>query len=325
MIPKLKITVFVLIILLLSQLPVLAFEKVGTTSFQFLKVMTDARSTGMGEAYCAVANNSEAVFWNPAALTRVQHFDASISYLDYFLDVKHSSFSAAYTFRNIGTFGLQGLVTDVGEIKVTRVSDLGFRGETFNPGLTGETISPSAMAFGLSFARRLTDKFAFGLTAKYVKEDLVVKSANAIVFDGGLTYNTGFRSLEVAASVRHFGKEIKYFEEGYPLPQTFNIGVAAYLISSGENFLMTSESQSLLVAFDLVQPRDYAQQYNVGLEYTWQNAIILRGGYKINYDEEGLCLGMGLKYDKFRFDYSYNDFGSYLGSVHRFTFGFSLR
>ena len=34
-----------------------AFEKVGTTSFQFLKVMTDARSTGMAEASSAVVNS----------------------------------------------------------------------------------------------------------------------------------------------------------------------------------------------------------------------------------------------------------------------------
>jgi len=46
-------------------------DKVGTTSFQFLKVMPDARSTALGEAFTSVVSTSEAVFWNPAALTRI--------------------------------------------------------------------------------------------------------------------------------------------------------------------------------------------------------------------------------------------------------------
>ena len=45
-----------------------AFHKVGTTSFQFLKVISDARSTGMGGAFIAVGNSSGAVFSNPAAI-----------------------------------------------------------------------------------------------------------------------------------------------------------------------------------------------------------------------------------------------------------------
>ena len=42
---------------------------------------------------------------------------------------------------------------------------------------------------------------------------------------------------------------------------------------------------------------------------------------KINYDEEGLCLGFGLKVSNYRIDYSYNDYGEYLGAVNRFSIG----
>ncbi len=99
-------------------------DKVGTTSFQFLKVMPDARSTGMGEAFISVVNNADAVFWNPAALTKVENIDVSISFVDWFLDVKHFSFAGAYNLEGIGVFGLQILFNDVGDIPVTRVSDL---------------------------------------------------------------------------------------------------------------------------------------------------------------------------------------------------------
>jgi len=299
-------------------------QKAGITSFQFLKVMTDGRSTAMGEAYSSVVNTSEAVFWNPAALTEVQHVDIALSYLDWLLDVTHSSLSASYRFADLGVFGFQALLTNVGEIEVTRADALGFVGTEYNPGLTGETMSPGAMVLGLSFARQLTDKFSFGLTAKYVREDLEVQSKSTLAFDGGITFRTGYRSLVLAAVIRHFGPEIKYVGKSYPLPQTFTLGISAYLISPQSSFFFRSESNSLLFSYDLSQPRDYDQQHHAGVEYSFKDLIFLRGGYKMNYDEEGLAFGFGLRKSHFRFDYSYEDFGEFFDSVHRFTLGFKM-
>jgi len=317
-----KYTFLLLTLLLTASLQ--AFEKVGITSFQFLKVPTDARSTAMAEAYTAAVNGSDAVFWNPGALTKAPDFDIMFSYMDYFLDVTHSSLSASYRVDGIGTFGLQALFVDIGDIEVTTREALGFVGDEFNPGLTGETIHPTTFAAGISYARSLTNKFSFGLTSKIVHEDLVRKAVTMLVFDGGLIYQTGFKSLELSAVVRHFGAQVQYIDRDYPLPQTFNIGVAMYLISAADNMWMDSNNQSLMFTADLIQPRDYDQQYNIGLEYGFQNLFFLRGGYKLHYDEEGLTLGFGLNYSNYRIDYSYSDFGEFLDSVHRFSIGLGI-
>ncbi len=324
-----KIFIFIFLIMLMSVDGFSQGEgihKVGTTSFQFLKVMPDARSTAMGEAYTAVVNNSEAIFWNPAALAKVSKFDVSVSYLDWLLDMNHQSLSFAYTFPGIGTVGLMGMIINIGDIQETRVDHL-YRNETtgiYNPGLTGRTISPAAQVFGVSFARELTDKFAFGATAKYAREDLVAYAATAIIFDGGFTYRTGFRSLELASSIRNFGPEIKFLEDGesYPLPQTLTIGVSGYLISPENSFFLTAEDHKLLLAYDMVEARDYGQQYHIGAEYALRDMLFLRGGYKLNYDEEGLALGFGFNIFNTRIDYSYCDFGESLDAVHRFSIGF---
>jgi hypothetical protein len=339
-----KYFIFILLTLTLCISSGNAFEKVGTTSFQFLKVMTSARYTAMGEAASATAFNSQAVFFNPAGLSYVKNIDVAADYLDWFLDISHMSFSAAYTVPGLGSFGLQALLTDVGEIRVTSVDALGFVGDKYL-GYTGEVIKPGAMVFGISYAKMLTEKFSFGLTAKYAHEDLGVKKTGNIMFDGGLIYNTGFKSIKLAATIRNFGPDVKYFDEEiitrydaendtsytqqytgkeYPLPQNFNIGISAYLISGGESLFMDSENQSLLVAFDMVQPRDFDQQYNLGLEYGFRNILFLRGGYKINYDSESFSLGFGIAYSGISVDYSYSDFGDYLDSVHRFSFGFAM-
>lgn len=321
-----------------------AFDKVGTTSFQFLKVMPSARGTALGEAFSAAVDHSDAVYFNPSALTRVKKMDISVDYMDYFLDVSHFSLSAACTVPNIGTFAVHGIMTDVGAIKVTTVDALDFVDGVYL-GYTGETIHPGSQVFGFSFARDLTDKFSFGVTAKYGREDLGVKSTGNLMFDAGLTYDTGFKSLKIAAVVRHFGPEVKFYDnvnlprydastdssyfkrytgKSYPLPQTFNIGLAAYLLSADANALFHSDTQTLLLACDIVQPRDYDQQYNIGLEYGFNQLLFLRGGYKLNYDEEGLSLGFGLTWNKLRMDYAYSDFGDYLDAVHRFSFGFLI-
>src|SRR5690606_6661385 len=240
------------------------------------------------------------------------------------LDVKHYSFSAAYNFEGIGTIGFHGLFTDVGEIEVTRVSSLGFVGENYNPGLTGEVIKPGAGSFGISFARFLTDKFAFGLTAKYVYEDLVYEKTGELVFDGGLVFKTGFRSIVLAASLLHFGPKVQFIDKSYPLPQTFTIGISGHLFSPGDPLLAQVNGHDLVISYDMVQPRDFDQQHVVGLEYSYDNMIFLRGGYKFNGDQEGLSAGVGLLFQNYRLDYAFNDYGQYLYSVHRVTLGFQF-
>ena len=322
---KVKILIFCVLPILLIGLVSTGFgqEKVGTTSFQFLKVNPDARATAMGEAGVAIGNNSSALFSNPAGIAHIKGFDAGISYIDWFMDSYISAFTAAYNMSYLGSIGLMGIYTSVGDIEVTRVDRLGFVGETYNPGLTGETISPYFFALGVAYGRSITDKFSFGITAKYVTEDLGLEKTANMLFDGGLIYDTGFRTLKLAAVVRHFGPDIKFVEKAFPPPQTFDIGISAYILGPNNPMVVNSENQKLLVSFDLTHPRDYAQQYNAGIEYSFNDLIFLRGGYKINYDEEGLTLGFGINLKRLIIDYSYNDYGDFISSVHRFTIRFS--
>ncbi len=304
-----------------------AFNKVGTTSFQFLKVNSDARSTGMGGAFIAVGNSSGAVFSNPAALAKVEKVDFSISQLDYLLDMSHQSFSMAWTLDRIGTIGIQGMVVNIGDIEETKVENLGFlESGLYNPGLTGNIVTPGAQVFGLSLARQISEKFAFGITAKYAHEDLVVEEASAIIVDAGFNYNTGFKSLQLATAIKNFGPEIKFREEGesYPLPQELSIGVAGQIIGNENPMYAESDVHGLLFAFDMLEARDYGQQFNIGFEYSFRDMLFLRGGQRVNYDIEGLTLGFGVNVKGIRFDYSYASFGASFSPVSRFTIGYGF-
>jgi hypothetical protein len=302
-----------------------AGEKVGTTSFQFLKLSLDARSAAMGDAAVSTVKTSEALFWNPAGMRRTSGFDISTSYIDYFLDVTLYSGCASLPLGPSSAIGVFAIVVDYGTIEVTDANHLGFNPDwTYNPGLTGEVIHPTASVFGLSFAHSVTDRLTFGLSAKYLREDLAVAKGSTISFDGGLLYETGWNSLRFGLSIKNFGPEVTFIKESYPVPETFAVGISAYLFSPNEALLMQTTSQSLLFSYDLSHPRDYDQQHHVGLEYALGDFLFLRGGYKINFDEEGLTYGFGVKYSNFRLDYAYDKFGDTLPGVHRLSIGYAL-
>ncbi|MCF8262438.1 MAG: PorV/PorQ family protein [Melioribacteraceae bacterium] len=299
-------------------------QKVGTTSFQFLKVSTNARATALGESFTAIAQTSESLFYNPAGIVNTKSYDVSVSHVDWFIDTKIYAASLSYNLGNVGVVGLFGIFADYGSIQVTKVSSLGFLSNgSFNPGLTGQTISPSAYMVGLSYARSLTDKFSFGFSAKYAGEDLILESSSSVLFDAGLTYDTGFKSIRLGAAVRQFGPEVQFVEDKYPLPQTFEVGISAYLIDYSDAFITNIPHSRLLFAYSIVHPRDYEQQQVIGMEYSYDDLVFIRGGYKMNFDEETITAGFGLFWNNIRFDYAYVPFGDFLDSVHRFSFGYS--
>ncbi len=319
-----NIVIILVLICAVVASPLYAFKKVGVTSFQFLKVMPGARSTALGEAYSSLAVGADAMFWNPAMLIQQERFSVAVSNVDWFLDTGQRSFSASYSHYGVWAVGIMGMYADYGEIEVTTVEQLKPLADGYNPGLTGQVINPGANVVGIGFARMLTNKFSFGLTAKYASENMDVKQKSMFMFDGGIFYNTGWRSIKLAATLRHFGPEVEYYDKSYPLPQTMNIGVSAFFISPEHNLFLSTTNQSLLFSFDIVQPRDYDQQYNFGMEYAFADLFFFRGGYKVNYDTAGLCLGFGVKYKIIKVDYSYNDYGDYLGDINRFSVGFEF-
>jgi hypothetical protein len=302
-----------------------SFPKVGTTSFQFLEVLTSARGSALGNAFCSMVDNSEAEFYNPAGLTGINNIDLSVGYVNWFLDAAQYSFAAGYYLDGYGVLGFQAMFTDVGVIEETRVDALGFQADGSYNGLTGRTFRPNSIVFGVSFARDLTDRLSLGVTAKFVHENLVYKSASVLAFDGGLLFKTGFRNIVIDATIRHFGQQVKYIDEAFPLPQTFTIGVSSFLLSDKDPLIAQSDQHSVRLAYEMVQPRDYDQQHSIGMEYSFENMFFLRGGYQFNTDEQSWSVGMGLQYDGLRVDYSYNDFGQYLDAVHRITIGYAIK
>lgn len=326
-------------------------QKVGTSSLQFLKVMPTARATAMGDAYVSLASGADAVFWNPAGLTTLQNHEISSTLTMWLFDTKQFALAYGLPIGDWGTAGFQFQYIDYGSMEETRVENVDLVvpavGEPFfNAGLTGRTFTPYSFVIGMSYARAFTDQFSAGISVKYVKESLwseqaisIVNSvtgevtsyktyANVILFDFGMTYNTGFRSVQIGVAAQNFGPQVAFADKAHPAPLAFRLGVSANVFGQ-EGLLFQDNTNRLNVAYDLFQPNDYRQQMHFGAEYLFSGFLALRVGYKYDYDSEGLTYGGGLHTDlsdwPVSVDYSYGKMSEFLNTVHRISLGVQFR
>lgn len=303
-----------------------AQEKLAQTGFQFLSVSQDARATALGGAYATVEGTNSALFYNPAGIAQLENtISLSANYFNWIADISHASLSACYVpgQGQYGVFGISVQSVDYGELEGTMVTNN-------NQGYydTGK-FSPNALAFGVAYARSLTDKFMVGGQIKYVGQHLgssvvpggITKDnvASGFAFDFGTIYHTGFKSLNFGMFVRNFSQELKYEEEGFQLPLIFKLGISMNLM----DFIDPDQTrQSWLLSIDAAHPRSHSEYINIGTEYNFKDMLALRMGYVSAQSEQGLSFGVGLSAFGAGIDYAYTPFGLF-DSVSRISVSFS--
>ncbi len=329
-------TILLILLLMVSTSAVAEVANVGSAGAQFLKIGVGPRYQAMGEASVAVANDVYAAYWNPAGLAEIDRSAVGFTNVNWVLDVDLNYLALAKYYEDVGTFAVSASILSMDDQEITTFEEQSG---------TGDFYSASSYSVGVSFARQLTNRFAFGTTAKYVGERIHNEEADGFAFDFGTLLYTGYRSLRLGMSISNMGPELQFkgpdldvsFDdlegEGandpvgaqlkttpYDLPLVFRVGMA-YDVEMGPKSMVT-------FAGELKHPNDHDQQGAIGAEYSFSEQFFLRGGYKVNYDEEGLALGAGLKTSissetRLFIDYSWQDFGR-LETAQRFSVGFTF-
>jgi hypothetical protein len=314
--------------------------KTGTTAAGFLGIDMGPRGTAMGSAYVSVANDVSAMYWNPAGIARIDGFEASFTNTKWIADLSLNYAGAVMPLGDVGNIGINATFLTMDQIERTTISQ---------PDGTGEFFDAGSYAFGLSYARNLTNQFSIGINAKYINERLYHSSATGFALDVGTLFDTKFYGLMLGMSISNYGTKMQLdgqdfrvqhdidvsnsgnnpninanlSTDPYDLPLLFRVGVSMDVLKGTAN-------SNLIISVDALHPSDDVESVNVGGEYVFNNLLSLRAGYKGLFakdSEQGFNVGGGVQYTigttTIYFDYAYINFGV-LNAVHMFCLALGL-
>jgi len=303
-------------------------NKLGTAAGIQLTIPMGAQNVGIGGSNIANVSGVEAMYWNPAGLSKIGKGEASFNYLNYFADMKISYFALGTSVGKLGVIGFTLQAMDIGDINVTTME---------NPEGTGEVINPNFITLNGTFAKAFTDRINFGLNAKLLSEKVGNMSATAVAFDFGLQYRAPL-GIDFGVIMRNYGSRMKYdgtgieFDSEIPwvnpngttrktkldmaeeeLPASLSMGLA-YLYKFGDwhQFNLSGSYTSNSYGLEIV---------NAGVEYGLKKMFFLRAVYNVpmypgsfrgaKEYQYGLSLGFGAHINfsgkTIKFDYAFRE------------------
>ena len=310
-------------------------NKAGTTAAQFLKIGVGAASLGMAGTSAGLVNDASSMYWNPAGLIGVNSISVIASYTDWFVDLKHQYFGIVLPINEDHKIGVGAMILTMGEMEITTEQQ---------PKGTGDFFDASDVMVGLTYSARLVDFFTFGISVKYITQNIYNETASALAVDIGTNLITGYKGIKVGMALTNFGTTMtlagrdlqKSYDplpnnatnvgiasnlktEAWELPLNFRVGIGWDFIGKGD-VMIYDPIHSIKIGIDANHQNDGPENASIGIEYKWQNLIALRSGYYFNDDVRKLAVGFGLNWDvpqsfAVGVDYAFAELDR-LGSVH---------
>ncbi len=284
-----------------------ANSNAGTSSFSFLKIGVGARAVSLGGAFTGLADDESALYYNPAGITRDSIDRVMFTYHNYIEDLQSGFLGYTHALSPKSHLGAYVSYLNYGDFVETDLSgnELG-------------TFGGSDLLFGVTLARRQSEKFSIGGTLKFMYEKLQSYSATGVAADLGVQYVGQPDVWGVGASAQNLGFQLSALgEEKDKLPMNFRIG----------GFVLPRDMDLVLVG-DIILPVDNEINFAVGGEYIQLKPLFLRMGWNStgknyrasdsNDKTAGLNFGIGIDYRQWKISYAFSP-AAELGDSHRFT------
>ena len=287
-----------------------AISSAGQTGAEFLLMPSGAKIASMGGASIAVIDNINTVFCNPAGLALIKGKEISATHAQWLTDISYETAGFGYCAGRAGSFGISAIYLHMGDMQ----------GRSLN-GTETEEFSAYDAAAALSYGNRVSKNVSMGTNIKFIRQMIEDEAAFGTAFDFGCIYKLNDEKTAIGGSLLNLGTGMKFIKEEYSLPLMLNLG-ASYKINS------------VIAALD-IKYRIFERYASMGFgaEYMPADFLSLRGSYLIkaikNSDMSiegdklgglsGLGAGLGFKFGKYQFDYSFIPFAS-LGSSHILSF-----
>jgi hypothetical protein len=280
-------------------------DRQGEAGANELLINPWARSAGVHGLNTSSITGVEAMRLNIAGLSRVVKGEFAVTNTRLYEGSGLAMNEIAFGTRmgKGGAFGITLASMNFGKIPVTTVGQ---------PEGTGETFSPNFFHIGIGYSYMYANKISVGVLFRGISESIASASAFGFAIDAGVQYVTGPQdNFRLGISLRNTGSPMQFGGQGlsvqnsnvdpaagieynltydqraedFELPSMLNIGVSydAYINKDKKDFvrLMGNFTSN---AFS-------QDQLGAGLEFSFHDIIMLRGGYKINYGKTTASIG----------------------------------
>ena len=332
-------------------------QRIAKYGADFLAGGVDARALAMGGANVAQTRNVNSVYWNPSGLAHTEYPEVAYMHAERFAGIVSFDFAGiAYPISHNSTVGLSFFRSGVNDIKNTlNAWDAERNQPKANPESYITSFSAADMAFLLSYARRLNQRFTVGASGKIIRRTIGdFADAWGYSFDAGAQWHgdrfmigvqlqdlsTMLQSWSVNASAFSIDETnpdtgvpytfTEVFDQELPTGDTF---LVLPVVRLGSGMIVPVSSQSTLtfgldvdIAFDGQQANafnlgDLSFHPRLGGEFSFRNLVALRAGVNriARTESYGLdivpSVGAGIRLGPLSVDYGFGDFGGLVSDL----------
>lgn len=281
-------------------------DRAGSAGSTDLLINPWGRSSGWANANTAIARGLEAQFLNIAGMSFTTRTEILFTHTRWLAgsDIGINTFGMSQNLgKNRGVLGVSVMSLNSGSIVETTYEQ---------PEGTGATYQVSNLNIALSYARAFSKKIRGGATVRIINQSIANVSAAGFCLDAGIQYYASIGkpkrterqklredNLVFGIAIKNIGPRMTANGDGltvkttspingqlisqsqrsadFELPACMNIGVA-YVQRFDTN-------HTLNIAFNFTTNTFTRDQFSLGLEYSFKEIIMIRGGYTF---EEGL-------------------------------------
>ena len=263
----------------------------------FLKIGVSARGVGMGGIGVADFSGADSVYWNPANIA--------------YQEPKQDMISTSCNMPLDRSYKFFGFSTRVGKLAYAigwgrfEVDDIL---RTDNNGNILGTFDDKEDAIWLSAGYRFRSDVAFGVSLKFLNQDVYTYSADGVGVDLGIAYKPTDK-LSLGLSVSNIGAELDWDDksENDDVPVYVRFGLVYDKAEYGLKF-----------GLEVLKIEDEDAEVLAGVEKSFKDRFSIRLGKNQN----GVTAGARIKInDQLKLDYAYAEDG--LGNLHRVSVGWS--
>jgi hypothetical protein len=287
---RLLILIMAIMVTLASSAFAESHKKAGVNTADILEVRLGTRPAAMGGAFIALADDANALDYNPAGLGFLNKNELQFNQNKYFDEVISNNINWVYPLAEVRSKDVDNMGVLAGGFTFVDYGHLSGRDTT--GGDTGE-FGAKDRVISFSYGKAFNQYFGIGITGREFREDIYSFKTRGYSFDAGLLFNKLMDGLSIGLAAQNMGPGITLDKESQSLPTVYGLGGAMNLFN---------DRLTLLV--DLNKPVNDYYYWAVGGECWMTKILALRLGYNSRHDAgNGLTSGVGISLHEFDFSF----------------------